>query len=134
MKRNSTETKLTEANEIQKQMIDVIDNNNKVTARHNKLMLWLTWVIVFLTIIMLFSNYSKTGRYAISGSSENGVIIVDTRTGQAWLRYLRGMYDLGTIDNPKYDKTKRVLGGGIFGSEKSFIEEPNQIKGYYGEH
>ncbi|MHC4739915.1 MAG: hypothetical protein ACYS9Y_13495 [Planctomycetota bacterium] len=112
---------LEDANEIQKELLDVIDNNNKITSGHNKLMLWLTGVIVFLTIITLFSNYSKKGRYGISGNLENGTIILDTRTGQAWLRQPRMMYDLGTIDKPKFDKTKRVLRGGLSGT--STIEE-----------
>ncbi len=91
------------ANEIQKQMIDVIDKNNKVTSGHNKLMLWLTGVIVFLTIITLLSNCNKTGRYAIAGG-EGGVYLVNTKTSQLWIRTGSGhsLY-LGTNENPAHE-------------------------------
>ena len=121
MRKGETNELQKNANEVQEKLVNIIDKNNKVTSGHNKLMLWLTGVIVFLTIITLFSNYSKTGQYAISGNWENGAIIVDTRTGQTWLRLPRAVYDLGTIDKPKYDKMKRVLGGGLSGT--STIEE-----------
>ncbi len=125
MRRNSTETKLTEANELRQEMNAETKVNHAATSEHNKAIRRLTIAIIILTaftvVSTIMSTFNNTGRYAISGSWEKGAIIVDTRTGRAWLRQPRAVYDLGTIDKPKYDKMKRVLGGGLSGT--STIEE-----------
>ena len=80
------------------------------------------YLLIIAALFMFFWFQNRAvNRYAISGSLESGAIIVDTRTGQAWLRAPRAVFDLGTIDKPKYDKMKRVLGGGLSGT--STIEE-----------
>jgi len=105
-----------ELTEVNKALLEEIKTNHATTTEHNKAIRRLTIAIIVLTALTvvstLVSTCSKTGRYAISGSLEGGAIIVDTRTGQAWLRVHRGVYDLGTIDKPKYDKMRGVLGGG----------------------
>ncbi len=82
-------------------------------------------IIAILFLILWFPNRA-VNRYAISGSWEGGVIILDIRTGQAYLRLPKAVYDLGTIDKPKYDKMKRILGGGSAGA--SSIEEMTDSK------
>jgi len=118
---------LEDANEIQKQLLDVIDNNNKLTSGHNKLMLWLTGVIVFLTIITLFSNYSKKGRYAGFSGQRGGFVILDTKTSQMWGRIEDKMVNMGTIKKPLYevieiDEEKQIskMVTGLEETEKSF--------------
>lgn len=92
---------LEKANELQKQMIDVIDKNNKITSGHNRLMLVLTAVIVLLTI---FTLGNKTGQYAISVAGSNAVYVLDIKTSQLWLRTAGGIsFDLGTNKNPKME-------------------------------
>ena len=115
-----------ELTEVNKALLEEIKTNHATTTEHNKAIRRLTIAIIVLTALTvvqtLVSTCSNKERYAISGSWESGVIIGDTRTGQVWMRQGRGMYDLGTIDKPKYDKMRRVLGGGQ-SSRPSTIEE-----------
>ena len=94
--------RMNEANEIQKQLVNVIDKNNKVTSTHNKVMRLLSAAIVFLAAITLLTNYNKTGRYAISTADRTGVYVLDTKTSQLWVRALGGSsFRLGTNKNPE---------------------------------
>ncbi|MCH7884338.1 MAG: hypothetical protein IIC01_03725 [Planctomycetes bacterium] len=87
------------ANILQQKMIDVIDRNNDVTSTHNTIMRRLTWVIVVLTIItLLWTNYNRTGRYAISA----GGYVLDTKTSQMWKRDKTITADMGTNEKPIY--------------------------------
>ena len=69
------------ANKLQQKMINEIETNNRVTSTHNKMMRWLTFAIVFLAFITLWTNYNNTGRYAISGA-KGGVYVLNTKTSQ----------------------------------------------------
>lgn len=62
-------------------------------------------IIVVFFLILWFPNRA-INRYAISNDSKNSMTgmdtlwIVDTRTGQTWLKTIGGVVDLGTNDNP----------------------------------
>jgi hypothetical protein len=87
------------------------------------------YLLIMAVLFMFFWFQNRAvNRYAISGSWESGAIILDTRTGQAWLRLPRAVCDLGTIDKPKYDKMTRILGGGLSGTSTSSIEEMTDSK------
>lgn len=90
------------ANKLQQKMINEMEANNRVTSTHNKMMSWLTVAIVFLACITLFTNYNKTGRYAIATLGPNGVFVLDTKTSQLWLRTESTNIYLGINKNPKH--------------------------------
>lgn len=92
------------ANDLQLEMINEIETNNRVTSTHNTAIRWLTVAIVALGILTIWANYSKTGRYAFSLGQRGGVLILDTKTSQLWGRIDDKMADMGTIKNPKYEK------------------------------
>ena len=98
---------LENANEINGKLVKVIDKNNKVTSGHNKLMIWLTILIVLLTIFTLLSNYNNIGRYVISSQERGIVYVLDTKTSQLWIRSTGANRDLGTNENPMYETIKR---------------------------
>jgi len=73
----------------------------RITARYNKLTITLTTCIVFLTAITILPNFSKTGRYAISGVSERSAYVLDTKTSELWIRAIGGVnIYMGTNENP----------------------------------
>jgi hypothetical protein len=59
-------------------------------------------------LVLLAVNMGKQGPYAVSAVS-NGVCVLDTRTGQTWVRAPGIDIDLGTPENPKNEivKTER---------------------------
>ena len=91
------------ANILQQKMIGVMERNNDVTSRYNTRMLWLTGAIVFLALITLWTNYNKTGRYAISSmGGANAAFVLDTKTSKLWVRRMsESIYYLGTNETPK---------------------------------
>jgi len=66
-------------------------------------------LIMAVVFILFWFQNRAVNRYAIGGDWDSGVIILDTRTGQAWMRLSRTLIDLGTIDKPKYDIVKKGI-------------------------
>jgi len=96
------------ANELQQEMIDEVEKNNRVTSTHNKVMMCLSLAIVFLAGITLWTNYNKTGRYVISGG-KGGVYILDTKTSRLWQRAPSANAYLGTNENPMFERISRQV-------------------------
>lgn len=89
-----------EANTIQRDMVNVIETYNKTTLRHNRLMVFLTIVIIALTFATLWNTFlNQTGRYAISGG-KGGLYVLDTKTSRLWQRVAHMNMDFGTNENP----------------------------------
>ena len=74
----------------------------------------LTWFVFgFLTAVMLIvssgaertSPVCAVGPYEIE-TTEGGVYLLDTRTGQIWFRSVMLYYDLGTPQSPIYKSTQ----------------------------
>jgi hypothetical protein len=95
------------ANCFQEEMIKEMKTNNRVTSFHSTVMIVLTAAIVFLGVITLLTNRNKPGRYAISGSTNAGLVI-DTKTSRLWLRTAAVTVDLGTNENPIEGKPIRA--------------------------
>jgi len=100
---------LEDANKIQADLADAIKKHNKMTSRQNSVMIFLSIVIAFLTIVLviysyfaLLTNCNKTRRYAISGG-KGGVYVLDTKTSQLWQRTASPTKNLyfGTNETPK---------------------------------
>jgi hypothetical protein len=56
-------------------------------------------IIAVLFLILWFPNRA-INKYAISATENGGMYILDTRTGQTWLRALSTEYNLGTTNKP----------------------------------
>ncbi len=91
------------ANDIQEELKEVIKKYNKVTSIHNIVMVVLTAIIIVLTIFTLFN---KTGRYALV-LGNRGIVILDTKTSQLWVRSGNKIVDGGTLENPKSEAMSR---------------------------
>jgi len=96
------------ANELQQKMINEIETNNRVTSTHNTVMRWLSAAIVFLAVITLWTNYNKTGRYAVSGVGSHAFVL-DTRTSELWSRGDWEVIYPGTNENPEAKSTEVEL-------------------------
>ncbi|MBW8015036.1 MAG: hypothetical protein FVQ82_02545 [Planctomycetes bacterium] len=59
-------------------------------------------IIITLGIALLLSNFTNNERYSVS-SSGNTAFVVDTKTGQLWMRTIGGSFNLGTNEKPTAD-------------------------------
>jgi hypothetical protein len=59
-------------------------------------------IMAALFMILWFQNRA-VNRYAIAGQSEGAVYVLDTQTGQLWMRQGPISLDLGTNDKPKLE-------------------------------
>ena len=65
------------------------------------------WLLAGLGLCLgaLVVVWVTQGRYAISSTLGERAFVLDTRTGQLWIRTSeRGSYYLGTNDNPKEER------------------------------
>lgn len=60
-------------------------------------------IIAALFLILWFPNRA-VNRYAITGNIQGTVYVLDTQTGQLWLRKGATSVSLGTNDKPKFDE------------------------------
>ena len=88
-----------------KEQLEEMKKNNEVTSRHNTVIRCLTGAIVVLALITLgtnlWTNYNKTGRYAITGAGSKGTLyVLDTKTSRLWIRSAQVNICLGTNEDP----------------------------------
>jgi hypothetical protein len=96
---------------IQEGMKELTKQIHTITERHYIVMWILTGIIALSAFATFYCNYflDKTGLYAISQSDTATVYVLNTKTGQLWLRTAgrENNYDLGTNENPKGIKIGR---------------------------
>ncbi len=82
------------------------EEDSRARLTHDTAMRRLTWAIVglmvvgvVLTLVTLWANYNKPGRYVIS-TSTTGTVVLDTKTSRLWIRSGYTNVYLGTNENP----------------------------------
>lgn len=70
------------------------------TATRNYLIAFIAAIAAVFSALAAWSAIVAVNRYAISATENGGMYILDTRTGQTWLRAASTEYDMGTTNKP----------------------------------
>jgi len=89
--------------------LEVLERELARTKRRNR------WLLAGLVLCLgaLVVVWATQGRYALSSMGTFGVYVLDTRTGQLWVRYSDNVIRswetiyLGTNDDPKKEPIKK---------------------------
>ena len=97
--------------------------------KQQKIILWAS-ISIIIAMLLFLCHTSRNGRYQLVHAGGLEFLVLDTRTGQLWLRNGLTICDLGTITKPVIKISKNSCStntktSGPFGDDDEIARDPN---------